>query len=170
MTFKLVKVDYNYCNYLRRFDSKVTFNYGQKELRPFIGVLFPIDDKEYFAPLSSPKPKHKKMKNTLDFFKIDNGTLGAINFNNMIPVKKNNYTIISLNKKNLKKDELNYQELLKNQLSWLNSHQLQIKNKAKLLYIKYINDKLNKKIYDRCCNFLLLEKKCDTYNKQKIFV
>lgn len=58
-SFKLVKVDYKYCDYLRNFDNKVPYNAGIKDLRPFIGVLFTIDKCEYFAPLSSPKPKHK---------------------------------------------------------------------------------------------------------------
>ena len=83
---KIVKVDSTYCDYLRKFDNKVVYNKNKKELRPFIGILFRIDDLEYFAPLTSPKPKHKKMKNKLDFFKIKNGELGAVNFNNMIPV------------------------------------------------------------------------------------
>ena len=69
MTFKLVRINYKYCDYLRKFDSRVPYNKGTKELRPFVGVLFKIDSKEYFAPLSSPKPKHLKMKNTIDFLK-----------------------------------------------------------------------------------------------------
>lgn len=60
--FKIVKIDYKYCDYLRMFDSKVPYNAGSKELRPFVGILFMIDDMEYFAPLSSPKPKHKIIK------------------------------------------------------------------------------------------------------------
>ena len=35
----LVKLDTDYCNYLRQFDLKVTYNYKEKELRPFIGGL-----------------------------------------------------------------------------------------------------------------------------------
>lgn len=57
-SFKLVKVDYKYCDYLRKFDNKIFYNAGKKELRPFLGILFTIDNCEYFAPLSSPKPKH----------------------------------------------------------------------------------------------------------------
>ncbi len=95
---KLVIIDTDYCNYLRTFDSKVAYNYGKKDTRPFIGVLFNIGKLEYFAPLYSPKPKHMSMKNTMDFFKIDNGQLGAINFNNMIPVTNKNYIIPNLNK------------------------------------------------------------------------
>lgn len=37
------------------------------------------------------------MKNTIDFFKIRNGELGVVNFNNMIPAMKNNYKVINLN-------------------------------------------------------------------------
>ena len=52
---KIVKVNSKYCYCLRKYDCKVPFNAGSKELRPFIGVLFKINDCEYFAPLSSPK-------------------------------------------------------------------------------------------------------------------
>lgn len=52
---KIVKVNSKYCDYLRKYDCRVPFNAGSKELRPFIGVLFKINDCEYFAPLSSPK-------------------------------------------------------------------------------------------------------------------
>ena len=88
---KIVKVDYRYCDYLRKFDNKVAYNAGNKELRPFIGVLFEIENMKYFAPLSSPKEKHSRLKNTLDLLKIDGGKFGVINFNNMIRVYENNY-------------------------------------------------------------------------------
>ncbi len=64
---KLVKVDSEYCDYLRQFDERVSFNYGRKELRPFVGVLFMVGNYKYFAPLSSPKPKHLNMRNSIDF-------------------------------------------------------------------------------------------------------
>ncbi|MBQ3142768.1 MAG: type III toxin-antitoxin system ToxN/AbiQ family toxin [Bacilli bacterium] len=95
--FKIVKVDSKYCNYLRKFDNKVVYNAGKKDLRPFIGVLFTIENCEYFAPLSSPKLKHKLLKNTLDLVKICNGKYGVVNFNNMIPVTSCNYTVFDLN-------------------------------------------------------------------------
>lgn len=89
--FKIVKIDYQYCDFLRKFDNKVCYNAGTKQLRPFIGVLFEINEKEYYAPLSSPKAKHKLLKNKLDLIKIDGGNLGVININNMIPVNKKSY-------------------------------------------------------------------------------
>ena len=134
---KLVKVDTNYCDYLRVFDNRVSYNKYEKELRPFVGVLFMIKNIEYFAPLSSPKPKHLKMRNTIDFFKIKNGELGAINFNNMIPVKESNYKLIDLDKVPKKAEEKKYQKLLKEQLDWLNENYVQVKNKSFKLYDLY---------------------------------
>ena len=89
---KIVKVDSDYCIFLRKYDDKVSYNAGNKELRPFVGILFTVNNCEYFAPLSSPKPKHIKLKNTLDLIKINDGIYGVVNFNNMIPVTNNNYT------------------------------------------------------------------------------
>ncbi len=163
-------LDLEYCNYLRKYDSKVSYNMGDKKNRPFIGVLFWIEDMEYFAPLSSPKAKHLKMRNTIDFVKIDGGKLGAINFNNMIPVKPNNYKIVDLNKKNLSKEDNEYQDLLKDQLTWLNKNRLQILFKADRLYDYYLAGFLPDNIKNRCCNFKLLEEKCAEYNKNKVAV
>lgn len=77
---KIVKIDYKYCDFLRKYDNKVPYNAGTKDLRPFIGILFMVDNCEYFAPLSSPKEKHKKLKNTLDLIKIKNGEYGGCKF------------------------------------------------------------------------------------------
>ena len=83
--------------FLRTFDSRVPYNADAKKFRPFIGILFRVHNIDYFAPLSSPKIKHKRMSDTIDFMKIDHGELGAINFNNMIPVTPANYQEIPLN-------------------------------------------------------------------------
>ena len=162
---KLVKVNTKYCDYLRKFDKRVAYNKYSKELRPFVGILFTIDECLYFAPLSSPKKKHLKMKNNIDFYKIDGGKLGEVNFNNMIPVKENYYDIIILYKDVSSKDEQKYHELLKDQFDWLNRHYEQVKNISKKLYNLYNNDKLPSSIKQRCCNFKLLEDKCLEYNQ-----
>lgn len=163
----IVRVDSNYCDYLRKFDTKVAYNMNEKELRPFVGILFRIEDCEYFAPLSSPKPKHKKMKNTIDFLKIKNGDLGAVNFNNMIPVIDSYYSLIDLNQTTLTLNEEKYQKLLKEQLAWLNANYIQVKDKSYKLYILYNKGRLPKNIRERCCNFKLLEEKCLEYTERK---
>lgn len=167
LNLKIVKISPDYCDYLRKFDNKVPYNKSEKELRPFIGILFKIDTCEYFAPLSSPKTKHLKMKNTIDFIKIKNGELGAVNFNNMLPVNKENYTLIDLNKETLIVSEMKYQKLLKEQLSWLNANYSLVKNKSFKLYNLYINNNLPESVKNRCCDFKLLEKKCIEYTLKK---
>ena len=155
----IVRLDSKYCDYLRKFDNKVPFNYSQKKLRPFIGVLFKINKCMYFAPLSSPKPKHLKMKSTIDFLKIDRGKLGAINFNNMLPVTKKNIIELDLDKDAVNESEEKYIKLLKSQLYWLNRNSEILYKKSKNLYNKYLNGTLNES------NFKLLEEKCNKYNQ-----
>lgn len=115
---------------MRTFDSKVSYNEGYKELRPFIGALFKVNNCEYFAPLSSPKPKHKVLKNSIDMIRIIEGVYGVINFNNMIPVTKNNYSIIDLSKDNKDNISIYRLELLKNQLRWLTRNREEIYKKS----------------------------------------
>lgn len=160
----LVRLNTEYCDYLRKFDNNVPYNYSEKELRPFIGVLFEVNNCKYFAPLSSPKPKHLKLKSKLDFLKIDNGRLGTINFNNMIPVTENNIIRLNLDKECLTKSEEKYIKLLKEQLFWLNRNDDKLYGRSKKLYDKYINGTLDLNIAKRCCNFKLLEEKCNEYN------
>lgn len=33
---RLVKIDSNYCDFLRQFDDRVMYNTNKKELRPFV--------------------------------------------------------------------------------------------------------------------------------------
>ncbi len=124
-----------------------------------------IDKCEYFDPLSSPKPKHSKLKNTLDLIKIENGNYEVVNFNNMIPVMDKNYVIFDLNKKTENRAENFRLELLRNQLRWLTANKKDVNTKSKLLYNLYKSNKLPKNVKDRCCNFPLLEEKCREYNK-----
>ncbi len=166
--FKVVKIDSEYCNYLRKFDKRVAYNYGIKELRPYVGILFKINDLEYFAPFSSPKEKHLRLSNTLDLIKINNGIFGVINFNNMIPVIKNCYEEYDLNTNNCSKSERLRRELIINQIRWINNNSKDIYYKAILLYKLYKNNKLPSNVKDRCCNFPLLEEKCNDYNKIKV--
>lgn len=164
-TLNIVRIDTKYCDYLRKFDNKVPYNYGTKILRPFIGVLFENNACLYFAPLSSPKPKHLKIKSNLDFLKLDGGKLGAINFNNMLPVTEKNITKIDLNQHCKTLSESKYIKLLNEQLFWLNRNDEILYNKSKKLYNKYIYGTLNFNIANRCCNFPLLEEKCKEYNQ-----
>lgn len=163
-TLKLVTINPMYCNYLREFDNKVVYNNFTKKTRPFVGVLFDVKSFMYFAPLASPKAKHLTMKNTMDFLKIDNGKLGAINFNNMIPVINNQYQLVDLGVNNNVLDR-QYKTMLQKQLYWLNANIYQVQYASLNLYFRYCNDTLPSNIKARCCNFKLLEEKAKLYKE-----
>ncbi|MBR3897912.1 MAG: type III toxin-antitoxin system ToxN/AbiQ family toxin [Bacilli bacterium] len=59
---------------------------------------------------------------------------------------------------------MRYNKLLKEQLYWLNRHSEKIYSKSYKLYTKYLDKTIPQSMIDRCCNFKLLEKKCEEYN------
>ena len=61
-----------------------------------------------------------------------------------------------------------YQNLLREQIFWMNRNFKELSFKARNLYIYYIKDSLKYNIKDRCCNFKLLEEKCLEYNLQTV--
>ena len=73
-------------NHLSKFSEHLFHNakITQTYTRKYIGILFEINYLKYFAPLSSFKPKHKRLSETVDFIKI--GDMAVINLNNMFPV------------------------------------------------------------------------------------
>ena len=159
LNFYTVKEEY--VKYMSQFDKKISKSYDEKARRPFIGIVLNVDGILYFAPFSSPKAKHLKMKNTIDFLKIDNGNLGAINFNNMMPIPIDQCVKIDV----ANESDQTYKTLLYKQINWCNEkgNTLVILNKAKNLYNKVINKKLPQRIIDRCCDFKMLEEKSKEY-------
>ena len=124
---KFYTVDDKYNDYLRRFDLNVMSNYNSIPERPYVGLLFKINSYNYYAPMTSPKPKHLTMRNMLDFEKIDDGLYGAINLNNMIPVKQKVLSYIDINSIT----DIQYKNLLDNQFRWISKNNKRIIDKAK---------------------------------------
>ena len=56
-------IDEDYINYLSKFDNHIAYNKNQK--RPYIGVVIVVEEHYYFAPLFSPKAKHKTYRENL---------------------------------------------------------------------------------------------------------
>lgn len=159
LNFYIVKEEY--VKYMSQFDKRISKSYDEKARRPFIGIILKVNKILYFAPFTSPKPKHLKMKNTIDFLKIDNGNLGAINFNNMIPIPIEQCIKIDVENE----QDQTYKTLLYKQIHWCNERENAniILNRAKNLYNKVINKKLPQRIIDRCCDFKMLEEKSQQY-------
>lgn len=161
---KFYHIQDEYIDFLKQYDSKVADN--KHESRPYVGIVIKIGNVEYYAPFTSPKPKHLKMKNAKDFRKIANGRYGAINFNNMIPVPKDVLMLIDITHET----DVAYRRLLQNQYHAINSDYSNIKKTAERLrnLICTDNNKLSEydiKIKNRCCNLPLLESVYVNYNK-----
>lgn len=159
---ELYKVDTTYCNYLHYYEPKIPYIEDEKENRPFIGVILNVNGKNFFAPLTSPKKKHLMMKDMQDFLKIDQGRLGGINLNNMIPIPKSYLEKIEIN--TLKDPK--YKIMLKKQMRWINQNELRIHNRARNLYYLISNGHTTKELLRRCCDFRLLERKCDDFMRE----
>ncbi len=152
---KLYKISENYIHFLREIDPiNVKFNKGER--RPYVGVVFTIHQLSYFAPLASPKPKHIHMKNSLDFVKIDNGKLGVINLNNMIPVVSS-----ALLELDIEREEEKYRNILYGQIRFINHHREEICIKAKKLYLAVTEH--HSYLERRCAKFKELEQKSLCY-------
>ncbi len=156
MKFYHIKEDF--IAFLRQFDSKVAENKNQS--RPYVGVVLEINSVKYYAPFSSPKQKHKKMKNGKDFRKINNGMYGAINFNNMIPVLDS--ALIEIDIANI--SDVKYRRLLQNQYNSIKADEKCILKTAENLRKLIFEDENNLSEHDRivkqrCCNLVLLEEK-----------
>lgn len=160
----LYTLDMKYVRDLSKADDKVMSVSPQenKENRPFVGIVVIMDGKKYCIPLTSPKPKHEKMKNDLDFSKMydaHNRLIGALNFNNMIPVSEEFIKQININpsKNDSPKDKI-YKELLNNQLDWCNDNFDNITKKANKLY-KFVTQtpEKSRNLTRRCCDFKKLE-------------
>lgn len=168
---RIYRIKDEYIDFLRKYDKKVSKN--KKETRPFVGIVFEINNFKYFVPLSSPKEKYLKMNNRVDIFKLNDGELGVINLNNMIPVLED--YLLDFNIEMV--EDINYRILLRKQLRIIKKNGEKIKGNAKKLYtiisqmydVEYKSD-INKKILkNRCVEYIKLEKIISDYiNKNNI--
>ncbi len=85
----------SYIKYLSQYQEHLFLQEGGSSGRKYIGGVFEINKFSYFVPLSSFKPKHKKMKEGVDFVKIKD--YAVININNMIPVPKGQLVELNIN-------------------------------------------------------------------------
>lgn len=154
MQFYHIKDDY--IKFLLKYDKNVADNKAGS--RPYVGVVLVIEGINYYAPFTSPKPKHQKMKNQLDFRKIGGGKYGAINLNNMIPVPETALVRIDISAESDKK----YRFLLQNQYLCVERDGEEIVKTANQLRKLLLKDdselrEFEKEIKKRSCNLKLLE-------------
>lgn len=168
----LVYVDDRYTNFLQEYgDSRVSKNSNIDYQRPFIGVLFRIEEFVYFAPLTT-HSKGKKLRDfpkreNITFYPIENCKYGGVNFNNMIPLvsgvyKKVDMVIRSSDfgwERNKKIQLMNIKRILRHESKYLISKAVNLyslKTKG-ALYLNY--DKIT-------CDFKKLEKTAALYKNK----
>ncbi len=169
---KWYTVEEKFLTYLRNAERRIPkIDYGDDKFKPFFGKLFEIGDLVYITQVSSPKPRHSKMKENLDFIKLYDGKeiIAVVNLNYMFPVHKSK--LIEVEYKNIE----NFRTFENN--SKKNNYIVLLKKEMKEIRSRKVNDKavaLYKRKYDypkdrvslRCFDFKLLEQKCIEYTQQ----
>jgi len=154
---KLTHIEDKYIRYLKGCDSRVQDNKNRR--RPYVGIVLQIGSYDYFVPMESPKSNHENIKSGIHLLKLDDGRLGMLGFNNMIPVHKSALLPFDINQETDKK----YAELLKHQINYINRRKADVYEHASKTYYKATkgnNNFLNK----ICCDFRKLERACKHYN------
>ncbi len=155
---RFYKVNLDYIKYLHNIDNRVQLHEGKpnsyNENRPYIGILLSVNDKNYFAPLEHPRPSHQNIKKNIHIFKIDEGKLGLIGLNNMIPVPNSELIPFDIS------NDPNKKKLIR-QFVYCDNHSEEIKEKAEAVYNKRLTpNSFIEKIY---CDFQKLEQAASLY-------
>lgn len=154
----LYNIRSSYVDRLHNLDYRVEKHHGNHN-KPYLGIILEINNIHYFVPLSSPKPKHKHMYESLTFVKITNKSrlLSVLNINNMIPVPEGFYQKIDIDKISDQK----YKDLLNMEVNDCRRKSQRIIKNTKLIhkFICYEPEK-HKKISRFCCDFNKLEEYC----------
>jgi len=162
---KLYRLDPAYVHELSLHDRRVmTANRcGQEGGRELVGILVPLEGRQYLIPLGAPKPKHDVMKSDRDFSKTldgDGKLIGVLNYNNMVPVDES-AVITSLDIHLLEEDPEEgraYKELLHDQLHWCNRNRDLIVRRATKLYRIVTHSSASASgLVSRCCDYRVLE-------------
>lgn len=170
MRKKFYYIDEDYINTIQKIDKKVLLNKSLNRKRPYLGIIYLINDITYFIPIASFKEKHNNIKNSqIDIVKIydkNNKGIAILQLNNMIPVPLNKVHLLDIKKlkSSNNKDDIDYANLLQKELDFINKKEI----------IEIINHKINKlrKIYkqqrniqiiNRCCDWDKIEEFCNNF-------
>lgn len=154
---RIYRVKSKYIKYLSMYQKHIFTQDAEKDNRKYIGVVFEIKGMKYFAPLSSYKDKHKKMKESVDIIKIKD--YAVINLNNMIPVPASQVMDIDINKE---KDS-SYRYLLQAESREISRQKNRIRKNAEIVYSHKKHNDNSTALAKRTNNFELLEKLCKEY-------
>ena len=154
---RIYEIKSEYIKYLSNYQKHIFLQTESKNKRKYIGIVFEIGHIKYFAPLSSYKDKHKKMKEGVDFIKIKD--YAVINLNNMIPVPNSQIIDIDINKEK----NPSYKYLLQAESREINNQRNKIRKNAEIVYSHKKHNGDSTALAKRTNNFELLEKLCKEF-------
>ena len=154
---KIFEVNPRYIKYLSGIQDHLFISDGDKASRKYIGIILEINGLKYFAPLSSFKPKHKKMDEGVDFIKIKD--YAVININNMIPVPDSEFSLVDVNGVS----DPHYRFLLQAESREINRQKNRIMKNADIVYKHKLRNGNNSPLAKRTNDFIALEKACKEY-------
>ena len=154
-------VDEAYVDYLAPHTPQLFRNAraSQAHSRKYVGVVLAVGGHDYFAPLSSFKDKHRRMKNGLDFVKVKD--MAVVNLNNMFPVPVSCCQRVDF----AAERDWKYRALLQAEYRAMKPLQDRIHKNARTLYSYKLKYGDSTRLAKRCNDFAALERLCDAYGK-----
>ena len=156
---RIYEVKSEYVEYLSKYQDHLFYDKNNSNKRKYIGIVLEINGYKYFAPLSSFKKKHNKIKEGVDFIKIKD--YAVININNMIPVPQGSYYAPDINAEK----DTHYRFLLQAESREINRQKNRILKNAQIVYSHKKNYCGSTLLAKRTNDFEKLEQLCDKYLK-----
>ena len=157
---KLYRVSDRYIRFLKSRDSRVQDN--KERRRPYVGVVLFVSNYRYFVPMESPKPNHDRIKPGYHIMKLEDGKLGLLGFNNMIPIHDDALIAFNIDDEPDEK----YAELLRRQVSFINRHKADVLSHASKTYYSVVKKQIPFML-KICCDFKKLEAACSQYDPNR---
>lgn len=163
---RLYSISDEYIEYLRKVFPRVYSNKiaNRTHTRKYLGVVFKLNDFNYYIPLSSPKNAHdyiilngKKVirKDSIIVIRmVVKGTLkGTLQIGTMIPVPDK--ALIQYNLQD--EQDLSYKELVQDEIIFIRKNANRIIKTAKLLYSKKTKGTHKNPVIDKVLDFKSIE-------------
>lgn len=149
---KFYDIDGDYIKHLKKYDKQIPNVDYSKNNKFFCGIVFQINEFNYFAPISS----FNKQQRT-NFLILDKKRpISSIRFGFMFPAPDH-----VLNLKDFSNEDQPYKDLINAEIRYCNSNIQKILKKADEVYRIGINK--NHPLSYTCCDFKLLEEKSLQY-------
>lgn len=161
MNIRLYEINPTYIAYLSTYAPHLFHNKQSTQIysRKYVGIILTINSLNYFAPLSSYKPKHPKINASIDLIKLKD--YAVINLNNMLPVPQGLFSPVDIPKEK----NPHYKALLQSEYRIIKSLQHIIFRNARIVYQHKICHGNSTPLAQRCNDFLQLGNACRNYSK-----